>query len=103
MQKTDADCAEILISTSMRIPKSLHEHFMQKSNDLGLSLPKTLAYLLEQSSRQAIVEPKPDYGLLTYTLLGEAIHNFVEDAQGLINQALSKAEQLSDPKDVAQD
>lgn len=95
MQKVDT-VAEELISTSMRVPKILHEHFMQKSRDLGLSLPKTLAYLLEQSSRQAPQESQPDFGLLTYALLQETIHNFVKDGQTLIDQAIQKSEALRD-------
>lgn len=94
MQKVDTTVAEELISTSMRIPKVLHEHFMQKSRDLGLSLPKTLAYLLEQSSRETPQEPKPDFGLLTYAVLQETIHNFVKDGQVLIDQAIQKSEAL---------
>lgn len=99
-----SDDSEEMISTSMRMPKALHQALMKKSREIGLSLPKTVGYLFEQSQRQPRTQAQPDYGLLSYVLLQEAIHNFVENAQGLIDQALQKSESLQvSVQDTAED
>lgn len=93
-----SDDSEEMMSTSMRMPKALHQALMKKSREIGLSLPKTVGYLFDQSHKQPITQAQPDYGLLTYVLLQEAIHNFVENGQGLIDQALHKSESLGNPE-----
>jgi hypothetical protein len=85
------------MSTSMRMPKAFHQALMKKSREIGLSLPKTLAYLFDQSQKQLITQAQPDYGLLIDVLLQEAIHHFVEKGQGLIDQVLQKSESLGNP------
>lgn len=94
MPKTDAHSAEPMALTSMRLPKTLHQALIQKSRDLDLSLAKTVGYLFDQNQKQTLTTPGPDYGLLTYVLIQETIHNFVENSQGLIDQARQKAELL---------
>ncbi len=99
-----SDDSEEMMSTSMRMPKALHQALMKKSREIGLSLPKTVGYLFDQSQKQPLTQAQPDYGLLTYVLLQETIHNFVENGQGLIDQALQKSESLQEPvQDTVED
>ena len=98
MQKTDlSDHPSKTVLTSMRMPEALHQALTQQSRETGLSLAKTVGYLFEQHQKQAMEPKKPDYGLLSYILLQEAIHHFVENGQGFIDHALQKSASLQEP------
>lgn len=98
MPKSDlVEDSEAMILTSMRIPKILHQGLIEKSREMGLSLSKTVGYLFDQHQKKTLVQAQPDYGLLNYLLMQEAIHHFVEGGQILIDRALEKLEPLQHP------
>ncbi|MBP6104011.1 MAG: hypothetical protein KBD23_04455 [Gammaproteobacteria bacterium] len=89
------DSAKETQPTSIRLPNHLYEQLELKSQEWGgIGISKTIQLLL-----QAAMENPPDrdqskYGMMTYTLLREAILSLVEDGDGLIDRAYQQFEQI---------
>ncbi len=83
------------LPTSIRLPNHLYEQLELKSQEWGgIGISKTIQLLL-----QAAMENPPDrdqskYGMMTYTLLSEAILSLVEDGAGLIERAHKEIEKV---------
>ncbi len=91
------DSAKETQPTSIRLPNHLYQQLEQKSQEWGgIGISKTIQLLL-----QAAIENPPDrdqskYGLMTYTLLSEAILSLVEDGDELIDRANKKYQNMTE-------
>ncbi len=81
--------------TSIRLPNHLYEQLELKSQEWGgIGISKTIQLLLQAAIENPSDRDQSKYGVMTYTLLSEAILSLVEDGDGLIDRGRQQAEHL---------
>ncbi len=81
--------------TSIRLPNHLYEQLEQKSQEWGgIGMSKTIQLLLQAAIENPTDRDQSKYGVMTYTLLSEAILSLVEDGAGIIERAHKEIEKV---------
>ncbi len=80
---------------SIRLPEHLYQQLEQKSQEWGgIGISKTIQLLLQAAMENPLDRDQSKYGVMTYTLVHEAILSLVEDGDGLIDRAHKQTEKI---------